>query len=168
MFGGNREKLHAGSPFSLKIQDETCLEKRGKGAEPTSIEEEILKTSHNVAVVGLSANPERASNLVARTLKEAGFKIIPVNPGEQTILGEKSYAELAAVPDKIDVVDIFRKSEDVLPIVKQAIAKGAKAVWMQEGVINETAAARAREAGLKVVMDRCMRKELKKLNPALR
>ena len=132
-----------------------------------SLEEQILKTSHTVAIVGLSANPDRESNLVARTLQEAGYKIIPVNPNEQSILGEKCYPELAAVPEKIDVVDIFRKSEDVPPIVEQAIAKGARVVWMQEGVINEAAAEKARQAGLVVVMDKCMRKELKKLNSDL-
>ncbi|MGD0780602.1 MAG: CoA-binding protein [Dehalococcoidales bacterium] len=129
------------------------------------IEEEILKNSHIVAMVGLSANPERPSNIVATYLKGKGYKVIPVNPGEKTILGETSYPDLASVPEKIDVVDIFRRPEDVPPIVKEAIKIGAKAVWMQEGVVNEAAAAEAEKAGLKVVMDRCMRKEHIKLNP---
>jgi predicted CoA-binding protein len=125
---------------------------------------EILNNSRTVAIVGLSANPERPSFIVGKYLKEHGYKIIPVNPGEKTILGETSYPDLAAVPEKIDVVDIFRRSEDVLPIVRQAIKIGTKAVWMQEGVINEAAAAEARKAGLKAVMDKCMRKEHIKLH----
>ncbi len=124
-----------------------------------SIIEEILKNSRTVAIVGLSANPERPSNVVATYLKEKGYKIIPVNPGEKTILGETGYPDLSSIPEKVDVVDIFRKSEDVPPIVKEAIKIGAKAVWMQEGIKNEAAAAEAEKAGLKVVMDHCMRKE---------
>ncbi|OGO00463.1 MAG: CoA-binding protein [Chloroflexi bacterium RBG_13_52_12] len=121
--------------------------------------EEILRNSNTVAMVGLSANPERPSNIVAVYLKEKGYRIIPVNPGEKTILGEISYPDLSSIPEKVDVVDIFRKSEDVPPIVKEAIKIGAKTVWMQEGVKNEEAAAAARKAGLKVVMNKCMRKE---------
>jgi len=128
------------------------------------IEEEILKNSRVIAVVGLSANPERPSNIVATYLKDKGYKIIPVNPGQKTILGETSYPDLSSIPGKVDVVDIFRKSEDVPPIVKEAIKIGAKAVWMQEGVVNQSAAAEAEKAGLKVVMDRCIRKEHMKLN----
>jgi predicted CoA-binding protein len=126
--------------------------------------EEILNKSQTVAVVGLSANPERPSHIVASYLKEKGYKIIPVNPGEKTILGETSYPDLTSIPEKVDVVDIFRRSEDVPPIVREAIKTGAKAVWMQEGVINKEAAAEARKAGLKVVMDKCMRKEYIKLH----
>jgi len=126
-------------------------------------EEEILKSCKTIAVVGLSGNPERASNHVGSYLKEKGYRIIPVNPGEKAILGEVCYPDLAAIPEKVDAVDIFRKSEDVLPIVKDAIKIGAKAVWMQEGVINKEAAAEARKAGLKVVMNKCMRKQHIKL-----
>lgn len=126
--------------------------------------EDILSDSKTVAVVGLSANPDRPSHRVAEYLKENGYKIIPVNPGEKTILGETCYPDLVSIPEKVDVVDIFRKSEDVLSIVKEAIRIGAKAVWMQEGVINEEAAAEARDAGLKVVMDRCMFKEHSRLH----
>ena len=129
-----------------------------------TIAEEILNKSRTVAIVGLSSNPERASNTVGKYLKAHGYIIIPVNPGEKTILDETCYPDLTSVPDKIDVVDIFRKPEDVLPIVKQAIKIGAKCVWMQEGVINEEAAAEARKAGLKVVMDACMRKQHIKLH----
>jgi predicted CoA-binding protein len=117
-----------------------------------------------VAIVGLSSNPERPSFIVGKYLQENGYKIIPVNPGEKTILGETCYPDLAAVPGKIDVVDIFRKPEDVLPIARQAIQIGAKVVWMQEGIVNEEAAAEARKAGLKVVMDKCMRKQHIELN----
>ena len=121
--------------------------------------EEILRNSQTVAMVGLSANPERPSNIVAIYLKEKGYRIIPVNPGEKTILGETSYPDLSSIPEKVDVVDIFRKSEDVPPIVREAVKIGARAVWMQEGVINEKAAAEAGKAGLKVIMNKCMRKE---------
>ena len=131
------------------------------------VEEEILNSSRVVAVVGLSAKPDRPSYRVADYLKTQGYRIIPVNPAESEILGELCYPDLASVPESVDVVDIFRRSEEVLPIVKEAIRIGAKAVWMQEGVINEEAAARAREAGLMVVMDKCMLKEHQKLKNGL-
>jgi predicted CoA-binding protein len=131
------------------------------------VEEEILNSSRVVAVVGLSAKPDRPSYRVADYLKTQGYRIIPVNPAESEILGELCYPDLASVPESVDVVDIFRRSEEVLPIVKEAIRIGAKAVWMQEGVINEEAAARAREAGLMVVMDKCMLKEHQKLKNEL-
>jgi len=121
--------------------------------------EDIFKNSRTVAMVGLSSNPERASNIVARYLKEHGYRIIPVNPNEKTVLRHKSYPDLSSIPVKVDVVDIFRRSEDVLPIVKESIKIGAKAVWMQEGVKNAEAAALARKAGLKVVQNKCMRKQ---------
>ncbi len=124
-----------------------------------SVESEILKSSRVVAVVGLSANPERPSHTVCSYLKKHGFKIIPVNPMEKEILGEVCYPDLTSIPEKVDVVDIFRRSEDVPPIVEEAIKIGATALWMQSGIINEPAAQRAREAGLKVVMDRCMKIE---------
>jgi predicted CoA-binding protein len=137
----------------------TCLERNGK----VSTEERILNSSRVVAVVGLSSKPDRPSYKVASYLKEQGYKIIPVNPTEKEILGGFCYSVLASIPESVDVVDIFRQSEEVLPIVEEAIRIGAKAVWMQEGVINKEAAARAREAGLMVVMDKCMRKEHRKL-----
>ena len=121
--------------------------------------EEILRNSRTVAMVGLSSNKERASNLVGRYLKEHGYKIIPVNPNEKTVLRHKSYPDLVSIPVKVDVVDIFRKPEDVPPIVKEAIKIGAKAVWMQEGIKNAEAAALAKKAGLKVVQNKCMRKQ---------
>ncbi len=121
--------------------------------------EDILRNSRTVAMVGLSSNPERASNIVARYLKEHGYRIIPVNPNEKTVLRHKSYPDLSSIPVKVDIVDIFRKPEDVPPIVEEAIKIGAKAVWMQEGIKNTGAAALARQAGLKVVQDKCMRKQ---------
>lgn len=128
-----------------------------------SAEEEILSSSQVVAVVGLSSKPDRPSYKVASYLKEQGYKIIPVNPAEKEILGELCYPDLASIPESVDVVDVFRRSEEVAPIVEEAIRIGAKAVWMQEGVINEEAAVRAMAAGLVVVMDKCMRKEHRKL-----
>jgi hypothetical protein len=128
-----------------------------------STEEEILNSSRVVAVVGLSPKPDRPSYTVASYLKERGYRIIPVNPTVKEILGETCYPNLNSIRKPIDVVDIFRRSEEVPDIVEEAIKIGAKAVWMQEGVINEEAAARAREAGLLVVMDKCMLKEHRKL-----
>ncbi len=128
-----------------------------------STEEEILSFSRVVAVVGLSAKPDRPSYRVASYLKEQGYKIIPVNPAEKEVLGEPCYPDLASIPESVDVVDVFRRSEEVPPIVEEAIRIGAKTVWMQKGVINEEAAARGREAGLRVVMDKCMLKEHQKL-----
>ncbi len=128
-----------------------------------SIEEKILNSSRTVAVVGLSSKPDRPSYKVASYLKKQGYNIIPVNPTEKEILGEPCYPDIASVPTSIDVVDIFRRSAEVTPIVAEAIRIGAKAVWMQEGVINEEAAKRAGEAGLMVVMDKCMLKEHRNL-----
>lgn len=129
-----------------------------------SIEGEILNTSKVVAVVGLSPNPERVSYQVASYLKEHGYKIIPVNPGATEILGEKCYPNLGSIPEPVDVVDIFRRSEEVPPIVEEAVKIGAKVVWMQEGVVNEAAAERARQSGLKVVMNKCMRRTHRSLS----
>ena len=117
---------------------------------------DILEKSKVIAVVGLSPKPERDSHEVAKYLQDQGYRIVPVNPRADTILGEKSYPDLASIPERVDVVDIFRRSDDVPPVVDQAIDIGAKAVWMQLGIVNEDAAAKAREAGLGVVMDRCM------------
>ncbi|MBV8845172.1 MAG: CoA-binding protein [Bryobacterales bacterium] len=124
---------------------------------------ELFQNTRTIAVVGLSSNPMRASNGVAEYLKRAGYRIIPVNPNESRVLGEKCYARLEDIPEKIDMVDIFRRPEYVPDIVESAIRVGAKSVWMQEGVIHEQAAERAREAGLTVVMDRCTLKEHRKL-----
>ena len=129
--------------------------------------EKIFKESKTIAVVGLSSNPVRASHSVARYLQSQGYQIIPVNPNEKKVLGEKAYPDLLSVPDKVDVVDIFRKSEDIPPIVDQAIQIDAKIIWMQEGVINQGAAKKASDAGLTVIMDKCMYKEHCKCIPNL-
>lgn len=120
---------------------------------------DILTRSKVIAVVGLSSKPHRPSFGVARYLQTAGYRIIPVNPNEREVLGEKSYARLEDVPIKVDIVDVFRRSELVPPVAESAIAIGARTLWLQEGVIHEEAAARARAAGLVVVMDRCLLKE---------
>ena len=126
---------------------------------------ELLRTAHTIAVVGLSSRPFRASGGVSRFLQANGYRIIPVNPNEREVLGEKAYARLEDVPEKIDIVDVFRRPEFVPEIVDAAIRIGARAVWMQEGVINEPAAERARRAGLLVVMDLCILKEHRRLLP---
>ena len=124
---------------------------------------EILAAARTIAVVGLSGKRFRPSYGVAEYLQRAGYRIIPVNPEETTVLGEKSYATLDDVPDAIDIVDVFRRSEFVPEIVEMAIRKCAKMVWMQEGVYHEAAARRAEEAGLAVVMDRCILKDHRRL-----
>jgi len=115
--------------------------------------EEQLRNSKTIAVVGLSDNPERASFGVAKYLQAKGYRIIPVNPMVSEVLGEKSYPDLKSVPETIDMVDIFRRSELVPPVVDEAIEVGAKYVWMQDGVIHPEAAAKAEAAGIPVVMD---------------
>lgn len=120
---------------------------------------EILKSCHIIAVVGLSSKPHRPSFGVSRYIQSAGYRIIPVNPNEKEVLGEKAYPRLEDVPVKVDIVNIFRRSEEVAPVVASAIAIGAKTVWMQEGVVHEEAGEVARKAGLNVVMDRCILKE---------
>lgn len=117
---------------------------------------EILRSSRVLAVVGLSSNPHRASHGVSRYLQREGYRIIPVNPKETGVLGEKSWPSLLDVPEPVDCVVIFRRPEHVPEIVEQAIQIGARAVWMQQGITNAEAAARARQAGLLVVEDRCM------------
>jgi predicted CoA-binding protein len=114
-----------------------------------------LRDSKTIAVVGISPKPNRPSHQVASYLMEVGYTIIPVNPGQDTILGQTCYPNLRAIPIPVDMVDIFRKSEEVLPFVEDAIDIGAKFIWMQEGIVNEEAAARAESAGLTVIMDRC-------------
>ena len=128
-------------------------------SQSASAIEEILRNGRTIAVVGLSSNPARPSYRVASYMQAQGYRVIPVNPNETNVLGEPAYPSLAAVPGSIDLVNIFRRSEDVLLIVEEAIARGAKAIWMQEGVVNEDGAARAAQAGLPVVMDRCWLKE---------
>ena len=123
---------------------------------------DLLKSAKTIAVVGLSSKMYRASFGVAEYLQSLGYRIIPVNPNVSEVLGEKSYARLEDVPEKIDIVDIFRRSELVAEVVDAAIRIGARAVWMQEGVEDEASAERARRAGLVVVMDLCTAKEIHK------
>lgn len=118
---------------------------------------DILQSAKTIASVGLSSNQEKESYWIASYLKEQGYRLIPVNPTADEILGEKAYPDLESIPEKIDVVQVFRRSEDVPPVVDSAIKAGAKVVWMQAGIVNGEAARKAREAGLEVVMDACMR-----------
>ncbi len=125
--------------------------------------EQVLRESKTIAVVGLSGKPMRASYGVSEYMQRQGYRIIPVNPMESEVLGEKAYASLEDIPEPVDIVDIFRRSEFVPDIVDAAIRIGAKAVWMQEEVIHEEAAEKARQAGLFVIMDRCILKEHRRL-----
>ncbi len=120
---------------------------------------EILNTARTIAVVGLSNKRYRPSFGVAQYMQRAGYRIIPVNPFESEVLGERAWPDLDAVPEPVDIVDIFRRPEFVPEIVEAAIRKGAKVIWMQEGVVHEEAARRAEAAGLEVVMDRCILKD---------
>jgi predicted CoA-binding protein len=119
----------------------------------------ILRQSKTIAVVGLSANWWRPSFFAAKYMQEHGYRMIPVNPQYPQVLGQKCYASLKEIPEKVDIVDCFRRSEDIAPIADEAIAIGAKVLWMQLGVINHEAADKARKAGLDVVMDRCVKIE---------
>ena len=123
---------------------------------PVDVADKILESARTIAVVGLSPDPRRPSHGVARYLQRAGYRIIPVNPNVDQVLGERAYPSLRDVSDPVDVVEVFRRSEFVGPIVDDAIAMRAGAVWLQDGVIDEEAAERARAAGLDVVMDDCM------------
>jgi predicted CoA-binding protein len=126
---------------------------REQTADPA---DKILRSARTIAVVGLSANPRRPSYGVARYLQRAGYRIIPVNPNVSEVLGERAYATLSELPGPVDVVDVFRRSEFAGAVVDEAIAIGAAAVWLQDGVVDEAAGERARAAGLDVVMDDCM------------
>jgi predicted CoA-binding protein len=128
--------------------------------------EKILRSARTIAVVGLSANPRRPSHGVARYLQRAGYRIIPVNPNVAEVLGERAYATLSELPGPVDVVEVFRRSEFIGPIVDEAIAIGAGAIWLQDGVVDEAAAERARAAGLDVVMDDCMMRRHARMSPS--
>ena len=123
----------------------------------------ILKENHTIAVVGLSADWFRPSYFAAKYMQEHGFRIIPVNPKYDEILGEKCYPDLKSIPGKVDIVDVFRKPQDCVPIAREAVEIGAKVLWMQIGVINDEAARVAEAAGLEVVMDRCVKIEYARL-----
>jgi hypothetical protein len=124
---------------------------------------ELLTSAKTIAVVGLSSRRSRPSYSVSEYMQSAGYRIIPVNPQETEVLGEKAYPDLDSVPGPVDIVDIFRRSEYVSEVVDAAIRIGAKAVWMQEGVVHDDGAERARAAGLTVIMDRCILKEHRKM-----
>jgi predicted CoA-binding protein len=126
-------------------------------AKPEDIEAAL--NMHRVAIVGLSSNPSKASLTVGHYLKRRGYEVVPVNPTETEVLGERAYASLDELPEPPEVVDVFRRADHLPRIVDEAIAAGAKAVWFQLGIVNEEAARKAREAGLRVVMDRCMKIE---------
>jgi predicted CoA-binding protein len=124
---------------------------------------ELLREAKTIAVVGLSNNRMRASFGVARFLQRQGYRIIPVNPNETEVLGERAYSRLHDVPDDVDIVNIFRRSEKVLDVIDDALQKRPRCIWMQEGIVNNAAAQNAESAGVPVVMNRCILKELARL-----
>jgi predicted CoA-binding protein len=128
-----------------------------------SVEAEILRKYRTIAVVGLSSDEARESLGVAAYMQAAGYRIVPVNPAETEVLGEKAYPTVVSIPATVEIVNVFRRPEAVPGVVDDAIAAGAKAIWMQEGIVNEEAAATARAAGLAVVMDRCIRTEHRRM-----
>ena len=146
------------NPF---LEDPGPNMERGTGSTDAVVDPvtDILKTSRTIAVVGLSSKPQRPSFGVAQYMQSVGYRIIPVNPAESELLGQKSYARLDDIPERVDIVDIFRRSECVPEIVDSAIRIGARGVWMQEGVIHSDAAEKARRAGIFVIMNRCILKE---------
>ena len=130
--------------------------------------QDLLHRAHTVAVVGLSDRPYRTSYAIAQALQGFGYRIFPVNPNlEDHVLGEEPYASVEEVPEQVDIVDVFRRSEKVMPVAEDAVASGAKALWMQSGVVNEEAAAYAREHGLIVIMDRCIKVDYSRLARSL-
>ena len=136
------------------------------GQQTADPADKILRSAHTIAVVGLSANPRRPSHGVARYLQRVGYHIIPVNPNVTEVLGERAYATLSELPKPVDVVEVFRRSEFAGAIVDDAIAVGAGAVWLQDGVVDEAAAERALAAGLDVVMDDCMMRRHASMSPS--
>ena len=117
---------------------------------------QLLTDAHTIAIVGASTNPERSSYGIMQKLQHAGYHVIPVNPRETEVLGEKAYASLSDIPEHVDIVDVFRRSEDTPPIAAEAVSIGAKVLWLQSGISNEEAAERATAGGLTVVMDECL------------
>lgn len=159
---GSRSSLAGDVSMNTILPDEV----RDKYINPALIRE-VLSVTKTIAIVGLSPKKQRASNFVGSYMQYEGYRIIPVNPMVDEIFGEKSYPDLLSIPEPVDLVNIFRRPEDVLPIVEQAIEIKAKAVWMQLRVINMEAAKLAEEAGLKVVMDRCLKIEHGRYNGSL-
>ncbi|MFD0697214.1 CoA-binding protein [Paenibacillus sp. GCM10027628] len=126
---------------------------------------EILAGAGNIAVVGLSDNPDRTSHMVAAAMQSRGYRIIPVNPNATEILGEKSYASLSDIPEPVDIVNVFRRADQVVPIAEEAVKIKAKVFWLQLDIVNDEAARVAGDAGLEVIMDRCIKVEDAILNP---
>ncbi|TDF96556.1 CoA-binding protein [Paenibacillus piri] len=120
---------------------------------------ELLKAARNVAVVGLSDKPDRVSHMVAEAMQKKGYRIIPVNPNAESILGETCYATLSDIPEPVDIVNVFRRSEHVVPVAEEAVRIKAKVFWLQQGIYNEEAAEIAKAGGLDVIMDRCIKVE---------
>jgi predicted CoA-binding protein len=116
----------------------------------------LLMDANTIAVVGASSKPDRPSHGIMRKLQLAGYHVIPVNPNETTVLGEKAYPSLSAIPEKVDIVDVFRRADSTPAIAAEAVAIGAKVLWLQQGIVNDEAAAKASSAGLTVIMDRCI------------
>ena len=125
----------------------------------SSVIDRILRQARVIAVVGLSSRPQRPSHVVSEYMQHNGFRVVPINPNETSVLGEKAYGSLRQIEEAVDLVNVFRKSDEVRPVVEDAIAIGAPAIWLQEGVVDFEAAQRAEKAGLDVVMDRCILKE---------
>ena len=126
-------------------------------ANPSDLElKQLLSDAAVIAMVGASSNPEKTSNGIMRKLQHAGYRVIPVNPKETEILGEHSYPSLVDIPERIDIVDVFRRAEDTPAIADEAVTIGARALWLQTGIVSEDAAARAKQGGLTVVMDKCI------------
>ncbi len=143
------------------MKAETCAIPDGN--PPPEVVADILKTCRSIAVVGCSPKPSRDSHQVARYLLDQGYEMIPVNPGQKEILGRTCYGSLKEIPDPVDVVDLFLKPERVAPVVDQALEIGAKVIWMQLGVVENASAGKAREKGIQVVMNRCIKQEHRKL-----
>ena len=123
----------------------------------------LLKSAKTIAVVGFSPKPYRASHNVARQMQRMGYRIIPVRPGIAAGLGETAYPDLASVPDSVDIVDVFRASDKTTPVFEECLRLGLKTIWLQDGVVNVEAAARARAAGMTVIMDRCVLRDFTRL-----
>jgi uncharacterized protein len=163
--GAGRKRTHPNEIHNVELRMSDACEMPRANATPAEVRL-ILTLSRTIAVVGLSDKPDRDSHRVAAYLKQQGFKIIPVNPQVTEVLGERAYARLRDVPGPVDIVNIFRKPEAVPGIVEEAILIGAKAAWMQKGIVHNSAADRARHAGLKVVMNKCIMVEHQSLPSA--
>ena len=156
----------SGPGQDLTLNSVLSPEQQARYQDPVVIRR-ILSTSRTVAIVGLSANPQKASNFVATYLRHEGYRIIPVNPGADEILGEKAYPDLVSIPEAVDLVDVFRPADECPAIARQAVEAGAKALWLQLRIVSEEAARVAEEGGLDVVMDRCTKMEHGRYNGSM-